>query len=293
MPRRGEVDVRGVSVRDERRYQKRLLRIIAVPLHAAVRKAVAQAPPTRSGVELALTNVQLNMQPILEQAERAARTQFNTVAALQWRQFSTAIRRPLRIQLLPPPRDPFAVPEILMQTIEDNVGLIRTIPQRYHEALERDLYRLTTSGKDITKEEISRIVQQGGRAMRSNVDLIGRDQTQKMYSAVNQVRQEQLGVTRYVWRTHADDRVRETHEASEGLIFRWDTPPYPTGHPGNDIQCRCVAQPLIDGHAADRIRQEAAQANLPGARGQFADRPRADQPGPVSPAGRRQFFGRA
>lgn len=82
--------------------------------------------------------------------------------------------------------------------------------------------------------------------------LIARDQTAKLNADINQVRQQALGITEYRWVTSKDDRVRPTHEANDGKIFRWDAKPgekgYPnvTGHPGKDIQCRCIAQPIID-----------------------------------------------
>ena len=54
-----------------------------------------------------------------------------------------------------------------------------------------------------------------------------------------------MGISEYRWGTAGDERVRETHEANDGKVFRWDTPPAETGHPGNDVQCRCTARPII------------------------------------------------
>jgi len=36
--------------------------------------------------------------------------------------------------------------------------------------------------------------------------------------------------------------VRPEHEANDGKIFVWNDPP-PTGHPGDEIGCRCWAEP--------------------------------------------------
>jgi SPP1 gp7 family putative phage head morphogenesis protein len=46
----------------------------------------------------------------------------------------------------------------------------------------------------------------------------------------------------YVWRTREDEKVRPSHAANDGVIFAWDAPP-PTGHPGEDFGCRCIADP--------------------------------------------------
>lgn len=47
--------------------------------------------------------------------------------------------------------------------------------------------------------------------------------------------------THYVWRTRGDGRVRPSHAANNGKIFAWNNPP-PTGHPGEDYGCRCIAE---------------------------------------------------
>lgn len=78
-------------------------------------------------------------------------------------------------------------------------------------------------------------------AVRARLGLIGLDQTLKVNAAINQARQEAAGCEEYVWRTMRDDRVRPTHVANEGRVFRYDSPPVITGAPGHDINCRCIA----------------------------------------------------
>ena len=53
---------------------------------------------------------------------------------------------------------------------------------------------------------------------------------------------EKRPTTHYVWRTVGDDKVRSSHAANDGKIFKWDNPPE-TGHPGEDHGCRCTAEP--------------------------------------------------
>lgn len=81
--------------------------------------------------------------------------------------------------------------------------------------------------------------------IRSRAKLIARDQTNKLNSQLTQMRQSELGVRRYVWRTALDERVRDSHREKEGKIYSWDDPPEDTGHPGEDIQCRCYAEPVL------------------------------------------------
>ncbi len=64
-----------------------------------------------------------------------------------------------------------------------------------------------------------------------------------MNGDLSKFRQTNLGITQYVWEDSDDTRVRATHAAHDGKIFQWDKPPLDTGHPGEDYQCRCWANP--------------------------------------------------
>lgn len=77
-------------------------------------------------------------------------------------------------------------------------------------------------------------------------DLIAQDQTQKGVGAQQQIRASRAGAGSYQWRTQGDDRVRPEHAAREGQTFRWSDPPS-DGHPGEPVNCRCWAVPVIDG----------------------------------------------
>lgn len=83
----------------------------------------------------------------------------------------------------------------------------------------------------------------GGIANRAR--LIARDQISKLNGQVTQERQKSLGVNKYIWRTSQDERVRDSHRELEGEVFSWDNPPS-VGHPGEDFQCRCTAEPVLD-----------------------------------------------
>ncbi len=80
---------------------------------------------------------------------------------------------------------------------------------------------------------------------KARASLIARDQIAKLNGQMTQLRQQDMGVERYRWRTMGDHRVRETHQELNGLIFSWDDPPE-VGHPGEDYQCRCYAEPVLE-----------------------------------------------
>ncbi|MCC6143830.1 MAG: minor capsid protein [Candidatus Hydrogenedentes bacterium] len=60
---------------------------------------------------------------------------------------------------------------------------------------------------------------------------------------INQLRQQDLGIERYIWRSQDDAKVRDSHAEYDDQVFRWDEPPA-GGHPGQAHNCRCVAEPV-------------------------------------------------
>lgn len=52
--------------------------------------------------------------------------------------------------------------------------------------------------------------------------------------------------TQYVWRSRRDQRVRLAHLINDGRIFSWANPPE-SGNPGDDFNCRCTAEPYVEG----------------------------------------------
>jgi SPP1 gp7 family putative phage head morphogenesis protein len=92
--------------------------------------------------------------------------------------------------------------------------------------------------------------------------LIARDQMNKMNAGFNRVRQDDLGIESYIWWTSQDERTRPEHLALHGQTFQWDEPGPLAGtidgepcHPGEDIQCRCDAVPVVN---IDQLEAQAA-----------------------------------
>lgn len=94
-------------------------------------------------------------------------------------------------------------------------------------------------------EEIASLIQDRADVAESHAELIARDQSSKLNGSINSFRQQHAGVDSYEWSTSLDERVRETHAANEGKVFAWSSPPVETGAPTEDVQCRCVAIPVI------------------------------------------------
>jgi hypothetical protein len=52
----------------------------------------------------------------------------------------------------------------------------------------------------------------------------------------------------YLWRTVRDDKVRGAHALRNDSLFRWSED-LPGGHPGEDYNCRCWAEPYMRAYA--------------------------------------------
>lgn len=106
--------------------------------------------------------------------------------------------------------------------------------------------------------------------------VLARDQTAKMNTSISAIRQVNLGIECYVWKTVEDERVvgkpgglypkgtklHKNHYIMQGLLCKWADPnvysddkgktwknrtaEMPHNHPGEDIMCRCRPAPFID-----------------------------------------------
>lgn len=106
--------------------------------------------------------------------------------------------------------------------------------------------------------------------------VLARDQTSKMNTSISAIRQVNLGIDCYIWKTVEDERVvgkpggvypkttklHKNHYIMQGLLCKWADPTVysddkgatwkprtaqmPHNHPGDDIMCRCRPAPFID-----------------------------------------------
>lgn len=127
--------------------------------------------------------------------------------------------------------------------VKENVALIKTVPERAVARVEALAQEAYSSG--MRPETLAKRLQEIGDMSENDAMRIARDQIGKLNAQVNEDRQKALGVTRAVWRTVGDNRVRDEHEAREGQEFDW-AEGIDGEFPGEPIQCRCWAEPVID-----------------------------------------------
>ena len=239
MPRK----VNGVGPRriDERVYARNLRRLALNPLMAQLRSGLSEA----SAASLALEIIDgvfrgWHTGGLVEEevAVHSAR-----LSGYHRRRLIQTFRAALGVDIRPVLADS-AIEPLMTAWGRENVSLIRTIPERFHGSLSRRVGE-TFAERPFDKQALSKVLNREYGVSGSNLRRLTRDQTSKAIGQLTQARHEQLGISEYTWRTAQDERVRPTHQVLDGTPQRWDSPPS-VGHPGQDIQCRCVAIPIIE-----------------------------------------------
>ena len=154
--------------------------------------------------------------------------------------------------------------DMVDQFAKSNARLIGNVTNDFIDRVERRIADRIREGlrPEVIAKEIERdfIRSQGIEAQKAKkrAKLIARDQVASLQGDITKVRQTQLGVSRYIWRTAEDERVRSSHASRNGEIFVWGEPIQPQlrskglkvdtidGHPGKPINCRCYAEPILD-----------------------------------------------
>lgn len=131
--------------------------------------------------------------------------------------------------------------------VQENLDLIRSIKSQTLEKLRYKMGDMVMQAQDnaLQASELSGMIQDIAHNERNRADLIARDQIGKLNGRMTQFRQQSAGITRYIWRTSRDERVRPSHQERDGKEFEWAKPPS-DGNPGIPIRCRCIAIPVID-----------------------------------------------
>jgi SPP1 gp7 family putative phage head morphogenesis protein len=129
----------------------------------------------------------------------------------------------------------------------ENVSLIKSLQSTVYSDIEKIVIRAIVAGTP-SKEVAKEIAERFGVA-ENHARLIARDQIGKLYGQVNQARQQELGVTKFIWRHVGDRRVRSEHRARQTRSLKepYDMDNPPDGeYPGVPVQCRCHMEPVFE-----------------------------------------------
>lgn len=199
---------------DMRRIMARIAREMTTPVNTTIKRMVARGP------------------------------QVNEYNKREWRRLIKS-----QYGIDPTKEQPDRWNALLKNWSRNNSLLIKDIPAKTSLQISEQVteaLRHGQSNKSLAKD-IFRIMSERTDVSDSRAELIARDQVAKLNGSFTRERQEDIGVNSYIWRTVGDERVRDSHADVDGETFSWDQPPLETdgNHPGEDIQCRCWAEPIL------------------------------------------------
>lgn len=140
-----------------------------------------------------------------------------------------------------------AVRDAFNASLEENIGLIRSIPEKYLQQVEGVVMRSYGAGRDL--ETMVKGLRELYPVTNRRAELIARDQSNKANAVVNRARQMELGITEAVWmHSHAGKNPRPDHVAANGKRYKIAEGCKISGQfiqPGEAVNCRCTSRPIL------------------------------------------------
>lgn len=147
-----------------------------------------------------------------------------------------------------------ALPGLVNGFVVENAQLITNIG----EDLMTDIAAATSRaiGSATPAPALAKELEKRHGMARRRAKLVARDQIGKLNGQITSARHKALGVSKFIWRTVDDERVRgkpdgkypkaePSHDERNGKTYSYDKPP--DGElPGEPILCRCYAEPVFD-----------------------------------------------
>lgn len=143
--------------------------------------------------------------------------------------------------------------DLVQGITEENVNLIRTIPQNYLSDVQKVVTASITNGKGLA--DLKPFLKRYYESNQRKAELTALDQTRKAYNNINAERMKRLGVKKFKWIHSGGGREpRQLHVGMNGNIYEFDEPPYigdmygekVYGLPGHLPNCRCTLAPVWD-----------------------------------------------
>jgi len=142
-----------------------------------------------------------------------------------------------------------AVRDAFNASLQENIGLIKSIPTQYLQQVEGVVMRSYSAGRDL--QTMVKELKQLYPANSKRAELIARDQSNKANAVVNRTRQMELGIEEAEWmHSHAGKSPRQSHvEAGRDKRRYKIAQGCPIDgkfiQPGEEINCRCTSRPIL------------------------------------------------
>ena len=133
--------------------------------------------------------------------------------------------------------------------IEENVSLIKSIPNTYFDKLTSMVQRSVSMGRNI--QELEKEIVDLRQTTKARAKTIAVDQTNKATEAVKRAENKRLGITEGIWMHIPGKKMaRKTHMQMDGKRFKLDEGLYDSAEgrnvlPGECVNCQCSYRPVI------------------------------------------------
>lgn len=239
-------------------FENELRRMVLDPIHKDIQTRIDKAGNSYRKIRKAIRKARPNLPPSVIQ--KLVVQYYASLKKFHTYRFNRSMKKHIGVEVDYLTDAPLKA--IMKDRLEENVNLIKTIPKRHLGPLYKDILKLSAKAP-FDQKALSEVLHNRYKSSGYNLRRITRDQTSKAVAELNEARQKQAGITHYKWYTVQDERVRHTHRANHGRVFAWKRPPQ-TGHPGDEIMCRCSASPVITRPLAIPRDQLAEGARLMG-----------------------------
>jgi SPP1 gp7 family putative phage head morphogenesis protein len=141
--------------------------------------------------------------------------------------------------------------EAATAALQENIDLIKSIPQQYMDQINGSVMRSLQVGGD--QERIVQELKKYEGITHRRAENIAADQTRKAYNTINRLRWKERGIRKFEWiHSGGGQTPRPLHLKLDGQIFEIDDPPIidedtqEKGFPGQLPNCRCTMAAVID-----------------------------------------------
>nr|WP_294978897.1 phage minor head protein [uncultured Pseudomonas sp.] len=142
-----------------------------------------------------------------------------------------------------------AANDVFQATVQENVGLIKSIAAEHLQDVQGMVMRSVTQGRDL--EGLVEDLQKRYGVTKRRAAFIARDQNNKATATITRVRQQGLGIKQAKWRhSRGGKHPRKSHQEADGKVYDVDKGMLIDGEyirPGEKPNCRCVAISIIPG----------------------------------------------
>ena len=133
----------------------------------------------------------------------------------------------------------------------EQIGLIKSIAQKYHTDVQAKVWESVKRGGDL--KSLSKTLEKTYGVTKRRAALIARDQNSKAKATIEAVRHQELGIKQGIWMHSKGGEVpRPCHVKMNNKLYdldkgMWDAHEQEWVHPGELINCKCTMRPYIPG----------------------------------------------